>query len=94
MKKNDLPIVLCGDFNIDLRSDDGIRFRQFMTETFGCTLNNSVDVSTERNMTCVNGILMGNLSNVQSLAYILSYFSHHRPLPSVNTLDETFNTDN
>lgn len=82
LKLYDLPIVLCGDFNIDFRSENGVRFRQFMTETFGCTINNSVDVSMIRNMTCNDGVFTRNVSNVQTLAYV-SYFSHHRPLLSI-----------
>lgn len=57
LKLYDLPIVLNGDFNIDFCSDDGVLFRQFMIKTFGCTLNNSVHVSTTRNMTCVEAYL-------------------------------------
>lgn len=90
LKLYDLPIVLCGDFNIDFRSDDGIRFQQFMTETFGCTLNNSPDISTTRNMTCVDGVFTRNLSDVKTLAYV-SYFSHHRPLLSITSQDDVTN---
>lgn len=79
LKLYDVPIVLCGDFNINFRSEEGQQFLRFMTETFGCTLNNSVDVSTTRNMTCVDGIFTRNIPKAQTIAYD-SYFSHHRPM--------------
>ena len=84
---HELPIVVCGDFNVDFRSDDGHKLCEFLTETFGLQLINSVDVSTTRNMTCIDGIFSRNLQNLQTLAYV-SYFSHHRPLLAITVSED------
>lgn len=87
LKLYDLPIIMCGDFNIDFRSNDGMRFLQFMNETFGCTLNNSLSVSTTRNMTCIDGVFTRNVYNAQTMDYV-SNFSHHRPPLSITSHDD------
>jgi len=79
LKLYDLPIVLCGDFNVDLRSEEGQRLCQFMRECFSCELSNSIDISTTRNMICIDGVFTRNVCEVRTRAYI-SYYSHHRPL--------------
>lgn len=83
LKLYNVPIVLCGYFNIDFKSDDGKHFRRFMYETFGCTLNDYVDISTTQNiLNRVDGIFTRNTSFVQTINYI-SFFSNHIPLVSV-----------
>ena len=64
MKLYNLLIMVCGDFNINFRSHEGKQFREFMHETFGCKLNNLVEVSTTRNMTCIDGIFAQNILNI------------------------------
>lgn len=91
LKLYDIPIVLCGDFNVDFWSEEGQRLRQFMRECFGCELSNSIDVSTTRDMTCIDGVLTRNVTDVQTRAYI-SYFSNHRPLISTTLCNDNVET--
>lgn len=69
-KLYNVSMVVCGYFNIDFQSDEGKRFRLFMTEIFDCTLNDSLDLSCD----CVDGLFTRYTSDEQTFKY-LSFFS-------------------
>jgi hypothetical protein len=52
----DLPIIMGGDFNLDLRGHDGATFIEFMKKELGLEIKNNIAISTTRNSTCIDAI--------------------------------------
>lgn len=77
-----IPMILGGDVNIDLKSDNGKEFLEFLQENWHLQLNNDPAISTTRNNTCIDGVFTRNIDQLQTQNYI-SYFSHHKPLLSI-----------
>lgn len=80
----DMPIILGGDLNLDLRSTDGANFIEFMHDRLGLVLNSDLAVSTTRSSTCIDAVFSRYIEHFETKAYI-SYFSTHRPLLSVTS---------
>lgn len=76
---SEIPIVLSGDLNLDLRGSNGAKFLDFVRDRLGLELNNDLAVSTTRNSTCIDVVLSRHIEKLETKAYI-SYFSTHRPL--------------
>jgi len=72
------PIILGGDFNIDLKSTNGQEFILFMRNTFCLELNTSSNISTTRNNTTVVALFTRHIEDITTMNYI-SYFSYHEP---------------
>ena len=83
-----IPIILAGDFNINLKSKEGVQFIEFMKDTFDLQINSDPALSTTRNGTCIDAMFTRHVG-METQNYI-SYFSYHRPLISVvsNTINE------
>jgi hypothetical protein len=67
----DVPIVLCGNFSVDITQN--MQFINFMKNTFNIDCVTNTTLGT----TCLDLIITRNIS-VECLNYIL-YFSYHRP---------------
>jgi endonuclease/exonuclease/phosphatase (EEP) superfamily protein YafD len=78
-----IPIILAGDFNIDMKNKS---FIAFMKDTFDMELNNDALEATTRNGSCIDGVFSRGFSALQTQNYI-SYFSHHRPLLSITDVN-------
>lgn len=83
-----IPIILGGDVNVDLKSENGENLREFLNDNWGLQLNNDSAISTTSSNTCIDRVFTRNLDNLQTQNYI-SYFSYHKPLLSITVTNET-----
>lgn len=82
---HDIPMLVGGDFNLDLRGPHGPQFIEFMRTELGLQLTNDVAISTSRNSTCIDAVFSPrHIEHFKTREYI-SYFSTHRPLLSVTS---------
>lgn len=78
-----IPIILCGDFNINFQQELGLEFRKYMLENFGLELNNDPAIAKASKNTSIDGVFTRYLDNIETKHYI-SYFSYHRPLITIS----------
>ena len=81
-----MPLIVCGDFNVNLQTDEGSEFIAFMKRAFNLDLSNDPAFPTTRGGTCIDAVFMRHVDNVQTRNYI-SYFSYHKPLLSITDAD-------
>jgi hypothetical protein len=81
-----IPIILSGDFNIDLKKQENQSFVDFMEDSFGLELNSNANISTTRESSCLDAVFTRNLHNIDTTHYI-TYFSYHK---SLLTTSESF----
>ncbi|GFX99223.1 uncharacterized protein TNCV_2494041 [Trichonephila clavipes] len=79
-----LPIILAGDFNVNLASKDGqllVNFLQDKLELQMNKANNKRSEPTSRYGTTIDTVF-SRFSNFRSKTYV-SYFSYHKPIVSI-----------
>lgn len=74
---NTMPIILAGDFNLDIMKHENRSFLEFMDTTFNLQLKSSIAPTTIRN-TCIDMVFSRNI-DINCHTYI-SYFSYHKPI--------------
>ncbi|KAH7933916.1 hypothetical protein HPB49_019076 [Dermacentor silvarum] len=74
-----MPMIITGDFNVNLRNGQNQWLPNFMRDLFGMSLASESEVPTTRFGTALDHVFQGWLKNVEVLKYA-SYFSVHRPL--------------
>ena len=75
---NDSPIVVTGDFNIDVSKTENIEFVDFMLNYMKLSLVSNSTQPTTLGGSCIDLIFARNIrTNVERY---ISYFSYHRPL--------------
>lgn len=79
---HDLPMIVRGDLNLDLRESHGTEFIEFMRTKLGLELSNDLATSTSRNSTCIDAVFYRHIEKLETREYV-SYFSTHRPLLSI-----------
>jgi hypothetical protein len=79
---NTIPIILAGDFNIDLKKKVNETFVTCMEETFGLKLMSDPQCITTRSESCIDMVFARNVDNLKCANYI-TYFSYHRPILSI-----------
>lgn len=75
----DMPMIITGDFNVNLRNGQNQWLPNFMRDLFGMSLASESEVPTTRFGTALDHVFQRGLKNVEVLKYA-SYFSVHRPL--------------
>lgn len=83
-----IHIILPGDVNVDLKSENAENLREFLNDVWGLQLNNDLAISTTSSNTYIDGVFTRNLDNLKTYNYI-SYFSYHKPLLSITITNET-----
>jgi endonuclease/exonuclease/phosphatase (EEP) superfamily protein YafD len=77
--RNTIPIILAGDFNIELKEKENETFVTDVEETLGLKL-----MSTHSVVSCIDMVFARNVDNLKCSNYIiLVYFSYHRPILSI-----------
>jgi endonuclease/exonuclease/phosphatase family metal-dependent hydrolase len=76
--RNTIPIILPGDFNIELKKKENETFVTDMEETFGFKLMSNPQCSTTRSKSCID-VFARNVYNLKCAKYI-TYYSYHRPI--------------
>lgn len=71
-----IPIILSGDINMDLKKKENEQFVNFMEETFGLTLKTNPGLATTRGGSCIDMVFTRHLDKIDCKNYV-SYFSYH-----------------
>ncbi|XP_038117306.1 ATP-dependent DNA helicase PIF1-like [Culex quinquefasciatus] len=77
----DTPMVVTGDFNLDVSKQDSSRFVEFMAYHFKLRLSNDVKKTTTLGGTVLDLTFTKNIE--AAVTRYASYFSYHRPMLSV-----------
>jgi endonuclease/exonuclease/phosphatase (EEP) superfamily protein YafD len=80
--RNTIPIILAGDFNIELKKKENETFVTDTEETFGLKLMSNPQCSTTRSKSCIDMVFARNVDDLKCANYI-TYFSYHRPILSI-----------
>lgn len=78
-KASDIPVVVTGDFNIDISKTENICFVRFMKEFLAFDIFSDPRKSTTLGGSCIDIIFARNIPDLLTKRYI-AYFSYHRPL--------------
>lgn len=76
--KQDIRIVVSGDFNLDILKPEYRKFVQFMKDFLNLDLNSDPLQTTTFGRTCLDLVFVRNIQ-AQTRRYV-SYFSYHRPM--------------
>lgn len=79
--RKNVPILVSGDFNIDVSKQENVDFIGFMKKHLNLHLMSDPLQATTLGGTCID-IVFGKNINVETRRYI-SYFSYHQPLLSL-----------
>jgi hypothetical protein len=79
--RNTIPIILVGDFNIELKKKENGTFVTYMEATFGLKLMSNPQCSTTSSKSCIDTVFARNVDN--KCANYITYFSYHRPVLSI-----------
>ena len=71
-----IPLIVSGDFNVNLETDEGSEFITFMKRAFNLDLSNDPAYPTNRGGTCIDAVFTRHVDKVKTRNYI-SYFSYH-----------------
>ena len=74
-----IPMILCGDFNVNFSSEDAQPLLDFMEKKLLLRLVNRRNEGTTRYGTTLDAMFARHIENIQSRLYI-SYFSYHKPI--------------
>lgn len=78
-KYSQMPLIITGDFNLDMLKQENKQFLDFMRERFIVEFVQTTP--TTLGGTCLDLMLVGN-ADATSKPFI-SYFSYHRPIISI-----------
>ena len=73
-----IPIILTGDFNLDIFNHDNENFLEFMRNDFGLHLSSDKSPTTLGG-SCIDMVFTRYINNIHCQKYI-SYFSYHKPI--------------
>lgn len=82
-----LPMVVTGDFNVDVSKRENVEFIKFMGEHFQLSLANDVRQTTTNRGTVLDLTFTRGI-HVASNSRYACYFSYHRPMLSVLRTEE------
>jgi hypothetical protein len=74
----DIPIILAGDFNVNVKDNYNAELVEFTKDTFELHDLSNLSQGTTRYKSCIDMVFGRNVDNLSCLNYV-SYFSCHRP---------------
>jgi endonuclease/exonuclease/phosphatase (EEP) superfamily protein YafD len=77
----DMPIILAGDFNVNVKGNYNAELVEFMKDTFELDVLSDLSQVTTRSNSCIDMVFGRNVDNLSCVIYV-SYFSYHRPVLS------------
>jgi hypothetical protein len=77
----DMPIVLAGDFNVNVKDNYNVELVEFMKGTFELDVLSDLSEGTTRSNSCIDMVFGRNVYNLSCMNYV-SYFSCHRSILS------------
>lgn len=78
-KSRDIPIIVTGDFNIDISKEENVGFVKFMKDFLKLDLVSDSRQPTTLSGSCIDMIFARNTPDLPTKRFI-TYFSYHRPL--------------
>jgi hypothetical protein len=82
----DMPVILTGDFNVNMKDNYNAELVEFMKDTFKIDVLSDLSQGTTRSNTCIDMLLGRNVDN-------LSCMSYHRPILNTTNHQATQLTD-
>jgi endonuclease/exonuclease/phosphatase (EEP) superfamily protein YafD len=76
-----IPIILAGDFNVNVKDNYNAELVDFMKDTFEIDVLSDFSQGTTRFNPCIDMIFGRNVDNLSCMKCV-SYFSYHRPILS------------
>jgi hypothetical protein len=76
-----MPIILAGDFKVNVRGNYNAELVEFMKDTFELDVLSDLSQGTTRSSSCIDMVFGRNVKNVSYMNYV-SCFSYHRPILS------------
>jgi hypothetical protein len=73
----DMPIILAGDFNVNVKDNYNAELADFMKDTFELDVLPDLSQGTTRSNFCIDMVFGRNVANLSCMNYV-SYFSYHR----------------
>ncbi|XP_077277313.1 uncharacterized protein LOC143905647 [Temnothorax americanus] len=83
---NDTPIILAGDFNLDVSKRENEKFLELMRNKFGLHFLSNKE-STTMGGSCIDMVFTRHVDNLSCYRYI-SYFSYHKPIIAITTKND------
>jgi endonuclease/exonuclease/phosphatase (EEP) superfamily protein YafD len=74
-----MPIILVGDFNVNVKDNYNAELVEFMKDTFELDIISDLSEGLTRSNSCIDMVFGRNLDNLSRKSYYL-YFSYHRPI--------------
>jgi endonuclease/exonuclease/phosphatase (EEP) superfamily protein YafD len=76
-----MPIILAGDFNVNVKDNYKTELVEFMNDTFELDSLSDLSQGTTGFNSCIDMVFGRNVNNLSCMHYV-SYFSYHRPILS------------
>jgi hypothetical protein len=77
----DMPIILTGDFNVNVKDNYNAELVDFMKDTFEIYVLSDLSQGASRPNSCIDMVFVWNVDNLSCMHYV-SYFSYRRPILS------------
>jgi hypothetical protein len=75
---DDIPIILAGDFNVNVKDNYNAELAEFMKDTFELDVLSGLSQGTTRSNSCIDMVFGRSVDNLSCMSYLL-YFTYHRP---------------
>jgi hypothetical protein len=76
-----MPVILAGDFNVNVKDNYNAELVEFMKDTFELDVLSDLSQGTTRSNSCIDMVFERNVDNLACMNYV-SYFSYPRPILS------------
>jgi hypothetical protein len=76
-----MPIILAGDFNVNVKDNYNAELIEFMKDTFKLDVLSDLSQGTTRPNSCINMVFGQNVDNLSCMNYVL-FCSYRRPILS------------
>ena len=83
---NKTPLLVCGDFNVNLRTKENHELIHFMEINFGLKLNTKIEESMKIKNSCIDLFLVRYIN--LNLNHCISYFKYHKSIFGLIKFDE------
>jgi hypothetical protein len=76
-----MPIILAGDFNVNVKDNYNAELEEFVKDTFELDVLSDLSQGTTRSNSCIDMVFVRKVDNLSCMNYV-SYFSYLRSILS------------
>jgi hypothetical protein len=76
-----MPVILAGDFNINVKENYSAELVELMKDTFEFEVLSDLSQGTTKSNSCIDMVFGRHVDNLSCMNYV-SYFTFHRPILS------------